>query len=129
MWHYKILTCQFYEWINFVLENVNISFTALELAQTPKLLGFLLYNVSNILQISCICGLSVMSALCHPMDCRPPGSSVHGISQARILERITISFYRGSSQPRNGICLSCIVKCTLPLSHLGSPHANTILFP
>ena len=34
--------------------------------------------------------------LCDPMDCRPPGSSVHGISQARILEWVTISF----SQPK-----------------------------
>ena len=35
------------------------------------------------------------------MDCTPPGSSVHGISQARILEWVAISFSRGSSQPRN----------------------------
>ena len=35
------------------------------------------------------------------MDCRPPGSSIHGISQARILEWVSISFSRGSSQPRD----------------------------
>ena len=35
------------------------------------------------------------------MDCSPPGSSVHGISQARILEGVAISFSRGSSQPRD----------------------------
>ena len=35
------------------------------------------------------------------MDCSPPGSSVHGISQARILEWVAISFSRGSSQPRS----------------------------
>ena len=39
--------------------------------------------------------------LCKPMDCSPPGSSVHGISQARILEWVAISFSRGSSWPRN----------------------------
>ena len=33
--------------------------------------------------------------LCNPMDCSPPGSSVHGIFQARILERVAISFSRG----------------------------------
>ena len=33
------------------------------------------------------------------MDCRPPGSSVHGILQARILEWVAIPFSRGSSQP------------------------------
>ena len=35
--------------------------------------------------------------LCDPMDCSPPGSSVHGILQARILERVAITFSRASS--------------------------------
>ena len=39
--------------------------------------------------------------LCNPMDCSPPGSSVHGILQARILEWVAISFSRGSSRPRD----------------------------
>ena len=34
-----------------------------------------------------------------PTDCSPPGSSVHGISRARLLKRVAISFSRGSSQP------------------------------
>ena len=38
--------------------------------------------------------------LCHPMDCSPPGSSVHGNLQARILGWVSIPFLRGSSQPR-----------------------------
>ena len=38
--------------------------------------------------------------LCEPIDCSPPGFSVHGILQARILEWIAISFSRGFSQPR-----------------------------
>ena len=38
---------------------------------------------------------------CHPMACSPPGSSVQGISQARVLEWVAISFSRGSSQPRD----------------------------
>jgi len=42
------------------------------------------------------------------MDCSPPGSSVHGISQARILEWIAISFSRGSSRPRDQTCISCL---------------------
>ena len=44
---------------------------------------------------------------CHHMDCRPPGSSVHGILQARILEWVAISFSRGSSQPRDRTWVSC----------------------
>ena len=39
--------------------------------------------------------------LCDPMDCRPPGSSVHGILQAGILEWVVMPFSRGSSQPRD----------------------------
>ena len=39
--------------------------------------------------------------LCDPVDCSPPGSSIHGILQARILEWVAISFSRGSSWPRN----------------------------
>ena len=42
------------------------------------------------------------------MDCSLPGSSVHEISQARILEWITISFSRGSSPPRDQTLVSCI---------------------
>ena len=42
------------------------------------------------------------------MDYSPPGSSVHGISQARILEWIAISFSRGSSQSRDWTHISCI---------------------
>ena len=36
---------------------------------------------------------------CDPMDCSPPGSSVHGALQAKILERIAMPFSRGSSRP------------------------------
>ena len=39
------------------------------------------------------------STLSDPMDCSPPGSSVHGIFQARILERVALSFSRGFSYP------------------------------
>ena len=39
--------------------------------------------------------------LCDPMDCSLPGSSVHGILQARTLEWIAMSFSRGSFQPRD----------------------------
>ena len=45
-------------------------------------------------------------ALCESMDCSPPGSSVHGIFQARILEWVAIPFSKGSSQPRGWIRVS-----------------------
>ena len=46
--------------------------------------------------------------LCNPMDCGSPGSSVHGILQARILESVPIPFSRGSSRPGDGTRISCI---------------------
>ena len=51
----------------------------------------------------CCCCLVAKSylTLCNAMDCNPPGSSVHGILQARILEWVAIPFSRGSSWPRD----------------------------
>ena len=56
-----------------------------------------------------MCVLSL--TLYNPMDCSPPGSSVHGIFQARLLEQLAISSFRISSQPRDQPCVSCI-SCT-----------------
>ena len=47
------------------------------------------------------------------MDCSPPGSSVHGIFQARILEWVAISSPRGSSQTTDWTCISCTGKWIL----------------
>ena len=69
--------------------------------------------------------LQLCPTLCHPMDCSPPGSSVHGISQSRILEWVAVSFSRASSQPRYRThisCISCICMRVLSCQHhLGSP--------
>ena len=46
--------------------------------------------------------------ICDPMDCSPPGSSLCGILQVRILEWVAIPFSRGSSQPRDQTSVSCI---------------------
>ena len=46
--------------------------------------------------------------LCDPMDCSLLGPSVHGISQARILEWVATSYSRGSSRPRDRTCVSCV---------------------
>ena len=46
--------------------------------------------------------------LCNPVDCSPPGSSVHGILQARILEWVAVPFSRGPSWPRDWTCISYI---------------------
>ena len=59
----------------------------------------------------CVCAqsLQLCPTLCDPMDCRPPGSFVHGIFQATVLEWFAISFSRESSRPRDRTQVSCIV--------------------
>ena len=59
-----------------------------------------IYNSESVTQLCLI--------LCHPMNCSPPGSSVHEILQARILEWVAMLFYKGSSPPRDWIRVSCI---------------------
>ena len=54
--------------------------------------------------------LSLCPTLCNPKHCSLPGFSVHGISQARILEWIAIPFSRGSCQPRDQTQVSCIPR-------------------
>ena len=54
--------------------------------------------------------LQLCLTLCNLMDSSWPGSSVHGIFQARILEWVAISFSRGSSPPRDQTCVSCIAS-------------------
>ena len=58
----------------------------------------------------CLCEVAQSCpTLCNPIDCSLPGSSVHGIFQARVLEWVAISFSRGSSQPRDRTQVSYIV--------------------
>ena len=61
--------------------------------------------------------------LCNPMDCSPPGSSVHEIFQARILEWVAISFSRGifPTQGSNPGFLHCR-QILYQLSYKGSPN-------
>ena len=59
--------------------------------------------------------------LCYPVDCNSPGSSVHGILQARILEWVAIPSSRGSSQPRIGPRSPALQADTLPSEPPGKP--------
>ena len=57
-----------------------------------------------------MCAKSLQSSLtfCDPVDCDLPGSSVHGILHARILEWVVSPSSRGSSQPRDQTCMSYV---------------------
>ena len=69
--------------------------------------------------------LSCVLFFCDPMTSSPPGSSLHGTSQARILEWVPMSSSRGSSQPRDRTHVSCIGKWVLlSLSHRESPSVD-----
>ena len=58
-----------------------------------------------------VCSLSGFShvQVCDPMDCSLPGSSAHGILQARILEWAAMPSSRGASPPGDGTCVSCLL--------------------
>ena len=76
----------------------------------------------------CTCQLCLCLTLYNPRDCSPPGSSVHGSFQSRILEWVAISFSRGSSWPRDWTyvsCVSCIGREIL--YHMGSSFPWPIL--
>ena len=62
---------------------------------------------STVLKRTIVC-VPPCPTLCDPTDCSPPGPSVHGISQARMLEWVAIPFYRGSSWPRDWTHIYCI---------------------
>ena len=54
-----------------------------------------------------VCYAPLRPTLGDPVDCSPPGSTVHGISQARIVDWVAICFSVGSSRPRDQIHVSC----------------------
>ena len=80
------------------------------------------------IHMCCFCYLVTQSCptlLC-PLHCNPPDSSVHVIYQARILEWVTISLSRGSSQPRDWTQVSCIGRWTL--YHWATWEAHTYVY-
>ena len=64
---------------------------------------FLIHKKGDEGTVSCVCAKSLQSCptLCDPVDCSPPGSSVHEILRTRILEWVAILFSRGSFQSRS----------------------------
>ena len=67
--------------------------------------------------IKCVLSSQSCPTLCEPMDCNPPGSSVHGILQARIQEWVAIPFSRRSSQLMGLLYFRQILY---PLGHQGN---------
>ena len=76
-------------------------------------------------QFLCVHAQSLQSCptLCSPMDCSPPGSSVHGISQARILEWVAMPSSRDPRIEPKSPASPVLQADSLPLSHKGSPKS------
>ena len=72
--------------------------------------------------------LQLCPTLCNPIDCSPPGSSVHRILQAIIFEWVAMPFSRGSSQSRDQIYVSCS-SCITSRFFNAEPPGKTIFWP
>ena len=87
------------------MQPLHFYFTSLLLlaSLTETYVHYILLYLPNISKGRCVCVLVAQSCLTlwNLMDCNPPGSSVHRIFQARILEWIAIPFSRGSSRLRD----------------------------
>ena len=115
----------------------NLAPSLQDCAHTQRLTVLLLSLVMS-LHGRQMCSMSVClvtqshPTLCSPMDCSLPGSSVHGILQARILEWVAMPSSRGSSRPRNWTHISCIADRFFTTESPGKPAdvqgSNSSLF-
>ena len=73
---------------------------------------FLIHKKGDEGTVSCVCAKSLQSCptLCDPVDCSPPGSSVHEILQAITLEQVAMLSSRGSSRPRDQTLVSHVSR-------------------
>ena len=106
----QVFWCAFFLWTlhipSIMCELLGISYKTLR--WLSNLSGYESESRFNFCVSVCSCAHSYVLTLCDPMDCSSPGSFVHGILQARILEWVAIAFSRGSSQPRGRTRVSCV---------------------
>ena len=76
--------------------------------QTVQLLPWAWLAVDFTVEMLRLCSVAQLCLTLPPSELSPPGSSLHGISQARVLEWVAISFSRGSSWPRDWTHISCV---------------------
>ena len=101
--------------------------SGMPLPSPPALAGGLFNNEPPGKPHNQMCACSVMSDSLWVHGCSLPGSSVHGIFQARILEWLAVFSSRESSQPRDWTHISCIGRWILYLlHHLGSPDKSLL---
>ena len=89
--------------------SMGSNFTMNEVRQDKESSILLTRTCFACILLSCFClAAKLCLTLCDPMDCSPPGFSVHGISQTRILEWVAISLSSRSAWPRNQTHISCL---------------------
>ena len=95
----------------------------LNLHNIPLILPFL---VSSIV-LCCAQSLQLCPTFWDPIDCSPPGSSVHGILWARILEWVAMASARSSSWPTDWARASCLLHCRQIIYHWATRNATSLL--
>ena len=93
------------QWITLLIQGA-LFLQSVSFHPKAKILKF--KNTNIIHHFYCCLVTKLCLTLCDLMDCSLPGSSVHGVSQTRILEWVVIFFSKGSSQPRNSTHTSWI---------------------
>ena len=102
----KYVKTTFPTWLNWRIKIISTSIKK-NFFQIYKTIQVRINNYTDSLCCCCLVAKSCPT-LCDLMDCSPPGSSVCGISQARILEWVAILFSRGFFWPRDQIQASCL---------------------
>ena len=112
----------YWSWCRYPLPTEDFRSSPLPLGQ--RLWGQVFCSNPNptLPQLHCCLVDNLYLTFCNPVDCSPPGSSVYGICQARIPERVAISFSRGSSQPRDRTGISCIAGRFFTRWAIGEVH-------
>ena len=116
------------DWMALVLEQIFLIISCLNFRTwQSEALVCSLFDVCVWFMHACM--LQPHLTLCNPVDCSPPGSSVHGILQSRILDWVAMPSSKGSSQPRDWNCISwnsCIAGGFFTTEPLGKPgiHAG-----
>ena len=101
LWLIFLINIEFFEWmdISFRYERLfSFQYVNIEEVWWFKILDIYKVTQKSVKVFLLLLVTQSCPTLCDPMDCSPPGSSFHGILQARILEWVPLSFSRGSSQ-------------------------------
>ena len=129
------MTTSHLNYCNTLLINISTSRFTFKFSHTAPSAVFLKFRSHEVMVLSktlprvtavCLLVAQLCPTLCNPMDCSLPRSSVHVISQARILEWLAISFSRASSRSKDQTQVSCIAgRC---FTVWATREACTVLF-